>query len=66
MEVVSVKRHWMARCPCGADIRYDKSDVRKVASKAPAFMNIPPMKVDVIRCNECGNVFPVYFKNPVE
>lgn len=66
MEIVSVKKHWMARCPCGADIRYGKKDVKKLTSKPVAFSNIPPMKIDAIRCTECGNLFPVYFKNPVE
>lgn len=56
------KKKWTVRCPCGALVRYTKQDVYKRDSTS-ALSSIIRIKLDMIRCPECGKEIQVYFTN---
>lgn len=59
-ECVETRKKWTVRCPCGAVIQYEKKDVFKESSNS-VLSNIIQVKLDKIKCPECGQKIQVYF-----
>jgi hypothetical protein len=68
MEIVKhASRKWKTSCTnpeCRAEFKYTKLDTYKVESRTPASVVISSsVKMDMVKCPECGKEIQVFFKN---